>query len=67
MQPTGPSKKNLNKIRLYGIESDLGKGILEHIFNPKNNPLPGIYEDGSIAIQGQLDFSKCRDNEADEQ
>jgi three-Cys-motif partner protein len=49
-------QKNLTKIQLYSIESDVGKGILDHLFNPKSNPLPGIYDDGSISIQGSFNF-----------
>ncbi len=49
-------QKDLGKISLYNSKSDLGGSILEHLFNPKSNPMPGIYEDGSIAIQKQLNL-----------
>ncbi len=49
-----PKQKDLNKIRLYSIDRDIGKSILDHLFNPKSNPLPHIGDDGSISIQGNL-------------
>lgn len=52
-------QKDLNRIRLYNVNSELGKSILEHLFNPKSNPMPGFYEDGTIAIQGQLNLDIC--------
>lgn len=56
-------QKDLTKIHLYSVDGDVGQGILEHLFNPKHNPLPGIYNDGSIAIQGRLlDIEKFNTN-----
>jgi three-Cys-motif partner protein len=46
-------QKDLKKIRLYNANGD-GKAILEHLFNPKSNPLPFINSSGSVAIQGNL-------------
>lgn len=47
-------QKELLKIRLYDIKSETGKNILEHIFNPKFNPLPYIDEKGHAANQLDL-------------
>lgn len=44
-------QKELLKMRLYDIRSDTGKRILDHLFNPKSNPLPYINEKGHAAIQ----------------
>jgi three-Cys-motif partner protein len=49
-------QKDLTKIQLYSVDGDVGKGILDHLFNPRSNPLPGIHEDGSVSIQGRLNF-----------
>jgi three-Cys-motif partner protein len=55
-------QKDLNKIKLYSADADVGKAILDHLFNPKSNSLPGIYDDGSIAIQGSLDLGIATSN-----
>ncbi|MGB6166917.1 MAG: hypothetical protein WBF52_04970, partial [Geitlerinemataceae cyanobacterium] len=47
-------QKDLKKIKLYNINSDVGKSILNHLFNPRSNPLPFFDTDGSVAIQGNL-------------
>ena len=47
-------QKELLKIRLYDIKSETGKNILEHIFNPKFNPLPYIDKKGHAANQLDL-------------
>ncbi|KAM3113896.1 three-Cys-motif partner protein TcmP [Phormidesmis sp. 146-33] len=49
-------QKDLTKIQLYSVDGDVGKGILDHLFNPRFNPLPGIYDDGSVSIQTSLNF-----------
>ena len=49
-------QKDLIKIQLYSVDGDIGKGILDHLFNPRSNPLPGIYNDGSVSIQTTLNF-----------
>lgn len=46
-------QKNIPKIRLYDIDGDVGKRIVDHLFSPSNNPLP-FGADGSIHIQGNL-------------
>jgi three-Cys-motif partner protein len=50
-------QKDLTKIQLYSVDGEIGKGILDHLFNPRSNPLPGIYDDGSTSIQGSFDFN----------
>jgi len=49
-------QKNIPKINLYDINGEVGKSILDHLFNPSSNPLPDISSDGSIAIQGKLNL-----------
>lgn len=49
-------QKNLKKIRLHGVTSELGERILENLFNPKSNPRPTFMNDGSVAIQGKFNF-----------
>jgi three-Cys-motif partner protein len=59
-------QKELKSILLYRAEGEMGKRILDHLFNPKSNPLPVINEDGSICIQQslELDFgSKALDED----
>lgn len=48
-------QKNIPKIRLYDINNEIGKEILDHIFNPRSTALP-IGKDGGISIQQTLDF-----------
>ena len=49
-------QKELKNIRLYRAEGEIGERILDHLFNPKSNPLPIINEDGSIGIQQRLEL-----------
>jgi len=49
-------QKELKNIRLYHAEGEIGERILDHLFNPKSNPLPIINEDGSIGIQQRLEL-----------
>ena len=49
-------QKDLTKIKLYSTDGEVGRGILDHLFNPKSNPLPGIYKDGSVSIQTTFNF-----------
>lgn len=44
-------QKELPKIKLYDINSDIGRSILEHLFSPKSNPLPVIETTGEAHIQ----------------
>jgi three-Cys-motif partner protein len=46
-------QKDLTKIQLYNANEDFGKEILDHLFNPKSNPLL-LDSNGSVAIQGEL-------------
>jgi three-Cys-motif partner protein len=46
-------QKDLKQIKLFDTDSDIGRSILDHLFNPKSNPLP-TYSNGEIAIQGCL-------------
>ncbi len=48
-------QKNLEKIRLYDINSEIGKEISAHILSPKSTALP-IDKDGTIGIQQKLDL-----------
>jgi three-Cys-motif partner protein len=57
-------QKNLKKIRLYNINDEVGKEILDHIFNPRFTALP-IDKDGGISIQQTLDFSDDSNTEVD--
>ncbi len=59
-------QKDLTAIKLYSIDTDLGKRILDHLFNPRSNPLPGIYDDGSVAIQGDLNLHIPSSNPGEE-
>lgn len=47
-------QKDLKNIHLYNADGTIGKEILDHLFNPRSNPLPFIDSDGSVAIQGDL-------------
>jgi len=49
-------QKNLEKIRLYDINSEIGREISNHISNPRSTALP-IDRDGTIGIQQKLDLS----------
>jgi hypothetical protein len=46
-------QKDLKNIKLYSVDGDVGKRILDHLFNPRSNPLP-FSQDGSVVIQGNL-------------
>lgn len=45
-------QKDLNRIGLYSIEGGMGKAILNHLLDCKNNPLPSL--DGSQQPHKQL-------------
>jgi three-Cys-motif partner protein len=47
-------QKNIPKIKLYDINSDIGEAILDNLFNPASNPLPSFNDDGKVLIQGNF-------------
>jgi three-Cys-motif partner protein len=59
-------QKDLKRIKLYNVNSNVGKKILDNLVNPRSNPLPFFNTDGSVAIQGNL-FDRSNSDLEDEE